>query len=288
MAQSPAHRFGQMIGQMLEEIVRPELERFCLSRGLYLDQKGKRGKARPGRKVSWADKFGNLHDLDFVIEKDGTSHTRGRPLAFIEVAWRRYTKHSRNKAQEIQGAILPIVEQHPWDKPFLGCVLAGIFTKGALDQLKSTGFEVLYFPYDTVVAAFNRVGIDVDFDENTPDEKFAKCVGLIEGLTDQRRQRLFESLLKPNGKRLEHFLESLRKSLDRMVDEVLIVPLFGNANQFKSAKEAVDFLAAYSESDKPAKFKKYEVIIRFSNGDRIQGSFEDKKNALEFIGYAVA
>jgi len=140
MATSPAHKFGQIIGDLLEEIITPQLHEFCIRRNLYLDKKGDRGTARDGKKVSWEDKFGNHHDLDFVIEKGGTANARGRPIAFIEAAWRRYTKHSRNKAQEIQGAILPIAEKYEWDKPFLGAILAGVFTKGSLTQMRSSGF----------------------------------------------------------------------------------------------------------------------------------------------------
>lgn len=156
MAESPSHRFGQIIGNMLEEILLPVLLQFCEERGLYLDRHGERKNVRKGLKVSWEDKYGNAHDLDFVIEKDGSEHQRGRPVAFIEAAWRRYTKHSRNKAQEIQGAILPIVEKYKNDHPFLGVVLAGVFTEGSLDQLKSVGFEVVYFPMKRLLRRSGR------------------------------------------------------------------------------------------------------------------------------------
>ena len=89
MALSPSHRFGQIIGDLLEEVMGPQFEIFCSSRGLYLDKSGVRGAARDGKKVSWLDKYGNSHDLDFVIEKGGSANVRGRPLAFIEAAWRR-------------------------------------------------------------------------------------------------------------------------------------------------------------------------------------------------------
>ena len=174
MAESPAHRFGQIIGSLLENVVRPQLEDFCQKQGLYLDHQKRDRPARRGRKVTWEDQFGNTHDLDFVIERNGTDETIGSPVAFIEVAWRRYTKHSRNKAQEIQGAILPLAEKYKWNNPFLGTVLAGAFTEASLAQLRSMGFQVLYFPYDTLVAAFQTESIDIGFDESTQTRRSAR------------------------------------------------------------------------------------------------------------------
>ncbi|MHC5829777.1 MAG: DNA methyltransferase, partial [Nostoc sp.] len=107
-----------------------------------------------------------------MIEVDGTDNKLGRPVAFIESAWRRYTKHSKNKAQEIQGAILPIIELHHLSAPFYGVVLAGDFTKPALEQLKNNGFGVIYIPYKGVVSAFQVIDFDVAFDEDTPDESY--------------------------------------------------------------------------------------------------------------------
>jgi len=180
VAESPAHRFGQLIGGLLESIVEPHLESFCQRRGLYLDNQKRTRPARKGRKVTWKDLYENSHDLDFVIERDGDDQTLGRPVAFIEVAWRRYTKHSRNKAQEIQGAILPLAEKYKWSNPFLGTVLAGVFTEGSLEQLRSLGFQVLYFPYTTLVSAFGSESIDIEFDESTADEVFHQCTEAIE------------------------------------------------------------------------------------------------------------
>src|SRR5580704_9137570 len=125
--------------------------------------------ARGGKKVVWEGKYDNSHSLDFVIEAGGDEDTIGQPIAFIESAWRRYTKHSKNKAQEIQGAILPIAEKHRFCAPMLGCIFAGEYTAGALNQLKSIGFKVLYLTYDSVIEAFESVGVDARFDESTRD-----------------------------------------------------------------------------------------------------------------------
>jgi len=173
MAESLSHKFGQIIGDLLELALEPHLQKFASKHKLYLDKKGVR-KARSGKKVTWTDTRENKHDLDFVLERGGTENTIGVPVAFIESAWRRYTKHSRNKAQEIQSAILPLATKYKSSSPFVGVVLAGVFTNGALTQLKSLGFGVLYFPYETVVIALSKFGINAAFEEKTAEADFRK------------------------------------------------------------------------------------------------------------------
>ena len=92
MAKSPSHKFGQIIGHLTEDIMYPLLLKYCKKNNLYLDKSGPR-PARKGKTLSWIDKYGNVHDLDFVIEKKGTKEQIGTHVAFIESAWRRYTKH---------------------------------------------------------------------------------------------------------------------------------------------------------------------------------------------------
>src|ERR1051325_9331170 len=159
MAESHSHTFGQIIGDLLETAIQPHLEKFAAENKLFLDKKGER-LIRKGKKVSWKDIKDNIHDLDFVLERNGTNESLGIPVAFIETAWRRYTKHSRNKAQEIQGAILPLVETYKNSGPFIGAILAGVFTKGALEQLSSLGFSVLYIPYQNIIKILARHDID--------------------------------------------------------------------------------------------------------------------------------
>ena len=171
MAKSYSHAWGQKIGEVLEAAILTLLTGFAEEHLVFLDKRGPR-TARPNQKGTWIDINGNKHDLDYVLEKGGSDDQVGRPVAFIEAAWRRYTKHSRNKAQEIQGAIIPLVQTHRNSAPFIGAILAGVFTEGALQQLRSHGFAILYFPYDGIVRAFAQVGIDASFDEGTDEEVF--------------------------------------------------------------------------------------------------------------------
>lgn len=286
MADSPSHRFGQIIGDLLEEIMTPKFQAFCDERGLYLDKKGIRGEARDGKKVAWLDKYGNSHDLDFVIEKGGNANVRGRPLAFIEAAWRRYTKHSRNKAQEIQGAILPIAEKHDWDKPFLGVILAGVFTAGSLTQMRSSGFEVALFPYPSIIAAFKSVRISAEFDENTPDAVFQRTIKQIETLTSRRRAKLKQHLMSSNQKLLDHFFAEFQATLDRQIEQIILIPLHGKQNEFGTVGEAITFVRNYREDAfRDGAFRKYEIIVRYSNNDKIEASFQDKEKAVNFLRY---
>jgi hypothetical protein len=194
MAQSPSHRFGQIIGDILESAVYPVLHAVAIDLGLYLDAKGERKARGTRRKVAWVDGQGNTHDLDYVFESGGDSNRIGAPRAFIEIAWRRYTKHSRNKAQEIQGAILPLAERYANHHPFLGVILAGVFTEGSLNQLRSHGFTVLYFPYESIIAAFASAGVDAAFDETTPDSILRRRVKQYETLSAKKREGIADFL----------------------------------------------------------------------------------------------
>jgi hypothetical protein len=285
MAASPAHRFGQIIGGLLEAVVRPQLEAFCQQQGLYLDHQQKTRAARRGRKVTWEDQYGNTHDLDFVIERNGTDAAIASPVAFIEVAWRRYTKHSRNKAQEIQGAILPLAEKYRWNNPFLGAILAGIFTEGSLEQLWSMGFHVLYFPYETLVAAFQDSAIDIRFDEATSDATFRRTVEKIEAASDSTMTRIRDRLVQANVQETRGFLEALYLRLGRQVIRVLVVPLYGRVNEFAAIESAIRFLDEHRIYEGSGEFRKYEVFVEFSNGDKVQAFLDSKQRVREFLEF---
>jgi hypothetical protein len=287
MAKSPSHKFGQIIGSLLESVISPFLSEFAKEKHLYLDHQKNSRKARKGKKVTWEDAYGNVHDLDYVLERNGTNRMMGTPVAFIEVAWRRYTKHSRNKAQEIQGAILPLSKKFQWSNPFLGAVLSGVFTEGSLEQLRSLGFHILYFPYGTLVGAFAEEGIDIAFDETTPDATFRRCVKKIESASRRKTEKIKNHLVAANQEGINDFMDSLGQRLDRMVEKVVIIPLYGRSSEFATIHDAIEFLDQYRICEGCDDFRKYEVLVTFSNGDRVEGSFKDKGKAREFLRFVI-
>jgi hypothetical protein len=283
LAQSPTHKFGQIIGDLVEESVREPLEAVAKKHALYLDYKHPRPVRGGKNKVSWKDAKGNIHDLDYVLEAGGSEEVQGRPKGFIEIAYRRYTKHSRNKAQEIQGAIGPLSETYKDDHPFLGAVLAGVFTEGSLTQLRSHGFSVLYFPFESIVAAFAKVNVDAAFDEDSPDAEVQAKVKACQELAPSDWDKVIRTLRKVHRKEFEQFMHELEISLTRSVKSVLVLALHGKSCDVTTIDAAIRFIEHYDESGGQMEFVRYEVNVRYTNGDEIRGTFESKTEAIKFL-----
>ena len=283
MAQSPSRTFGQKIGELLEEFLYPLLLEVAEKRKLYLDYQHAR-EARNGRKkVTWKDSKGNTHDLDFVLEAGGSETQLGSPKAFIEGAWRSYTKHSRNKAQELQGAIIPLAETYHHHHPFLGVVLAGVFTEGSLAQLRSHKFGILFFPQPSIVAAIAVVGIDAYFNEETPDAQVKKKLRAYERLKPAERSKIVEHLRKTHADDVQNFLNLLEATLTRKLIRIAVLTLHGPNQEVATVDDAVKYVENYDETKAATPFACYELTARYSNGDKITGEFSNKLDAVTFL-----
>ena len=285
MAQAPVHKLGQMIGDFIEKYFEGELLQICQERRMYLDVVGKTRKARRGKKVSWNDVYGNKHDLDFVIERGGSDEELGTPAALIECAWRRYTKHSKNKAQEIQGAVLPIAEKYKYHKPFLGAILAGFYTEPSVKQLNSCGFETVYFKYQDIVKAFSTVGVDIQYDEQTTDESAEQKVLALKALSNSQYQNVFNKIAQLSHAEIDAFKNKLRNALDRQITQVVIAPLYGSNLTFRTIDAAVNYLKGHDFQNPPqnAGLMKIFVQVRHSNGDHVSGDFANNITATDFL-----
>ena len=284
MAVSPSHRFGQIIGNMLEEMFKPVLESIALKNDFYFDAVGKSRAARKGKKLSWKDCYDNTHDLDFVIEKGGSDDALGTPAAFIECAWRRYTKHSKNKAQEIQGAVLPIADRFIENRPFLGAILAGEFTAPSLTQLRTSGFNLIYIPYIVIVEAFIAEGLNIGFDEDTSTDELTSKVREIELADRAKIQRVEQRIKVAMKNEINEFCNGLELSLTRSVKEIVISPMFGNSQTFYDLKDAELFLRNFdSEQVTDLRFGYFRIFAVYGNGDEIQAKFESLELALSFL-----
>lgn len=282
MAEAPGHRLGQIIGDALELAIEPILRSFAEEHDLYLDKKEPR-PARDGVKCTWVDSLGNAHDLDFVLERGGTSKKIGTPVAFVETAWRRYTKHSRAKAQEIQGAILPLLTTHSKVKPFAGAVVAGRWTDGALQQMVSSGLSVLHIDYPEIVEVFKTVGIDIDSKEDTPDSYLQEQVDAWTYLSPETQSSVGEALRNCVPGRFTTFRQQLERSISRVVRRITVLPLHGVAVEFGSVGEAIEMIESYTPPEMTPGLVRFEVIVSYTNGDRIDAEFGSAVDAMDFL-----
>ena len=304
MAEAAGHKWGQFVGEYCEKAIEPFFQAFAKKHGLFLDKKGprparnkeepkpaaKRKFSRPAKPkkpknvlVKWLDSYGNQHSLDYVFERGGTPERIGTPVAFIESAWRRYTKHSRNKAQEIQGAILPIADRHHFCAPFLGCILVGDYTAESMTQLRSVGFKLLHLSYESMIEAFASVGIDARTDEDTPDSVHEARMAQWQALPTRKQTRVWANLIKLNQRDLDEFMLHLERAVVRQINTVRVIPLHGIGKECLSVAEAIAFVEKYDEHAASGPLLKYEVIIRYDNGDKVDAQFTDRASTIEFL-----
>lgn len=280
MANSPSHILGEIIGNFFEDVMKSPISKLCRKHKLYLDTVGLR-PARTTKKISWIDINGSSHDLDYVIERNGTSNKIGTPIAFIELAWRRYTKHSKNKVQEISGAILPIAEKYKEFAPFKGAILSGVFTQSSINQLENQGFHVLYIPFDRIAGAFKKFGVDIYFDEDTSVKELYAIIDRIKECNEL--DRIGKELLKTNKKAIDIFINALEISIKRQIDYIFVLPLHGKEMRFGTPNAAIIFIKEYSEMPEDATINSYVIGIYFNDGSHINCVFKDKEMAVDFL-----
>lgn len=179
--------------------------------------------------------------------------------------------------------MLPLLITHRNNAPFAGAILAGVFAAGALEQLRSQGFSVLYFPYEVVIAAFDKVGIDARFEEDTPEAEFSDKVEAWEALSSSQRDTVAEGLVDVNSEEVTQFISELRATITRQVRSVRIMPVHGLVVEKDSVEEAISFIQDYSEDPSPQPFTRYEVEVLYNNGNEIGGKFQDKGSVIQFL-----
>jgi hypothetical protein len=79
------------------------------------------------------------------------------------------------------------------------------------------------------------------------------------------------------------FFDSLEVSLTRRLLRISIAALHGSTVEVVTVADAINFIEKYDEKQTVGGFVRYEVNVRYSNGDKITGEFEDKTTAVVFL-----
>ena len=161
--------------------------------------------------------------------------------------------------------------------------MAGEFTQGALEQLKSLHFNVVHIPYPAVIAAFQQVNIDAYTHEGIPDEVVLEKIQQWDQLSSQKKRLVAKTLFASQEEEVSQFYDALAQTVTRKIDEIIILPLHGLRFRTTSISEAKALLEDYNENSTQSRFERYEVQIRFMNNNEIIGKFNDKPSAIEFL-----
>jgi hypothetical protein len=62
-----------------------------------------------------------------------------------------------------------------------------------------------------------------------------------------------------------------------------VIPLYGRSNEFLTIADAMRFLDEHPIYEGSGDFRKYEIRVEFSNGDKVEASFEAKAKVKEFL-----
>jgi hypothetical protein len=241
---SAGHKLGQLLGDWFEQhFVYPLLQQVGDRLKLYLDSRF-RVRAARGEKLIWRDEDGNDVDYDFVMEMDDTEAARGIPVAFFESFWRRGARHSKDKARDDSGKLMPMQEVHPTAR-FLGIVAGGVFTAPATQLVRSRGIDLFYVPKAKIVSAFQSLGLTVDYPDKAKEEAKVAVLKTFEaGFTENAKLKAAAKLRELIGKPdIDSYVARVRGALGALPQEIRFIARNDSASAvFESILDATAFL----------------------------------------------
>ncbi|CAH0417566.1 hypothetical protein KAR50_00450 [Periweissella fabaria] len=286
MANSPSHVLGTAIGGLFEDTLKYYLKDLADADNLFMDYQHPRIARNNKKKVTWKDNKNNSHDLDIVLEKNGSEEKLGKPVAFIEMAWRRYTKHSKNKAEEIGDVLTALNETFSSTKPFFGAVIVGEWTRSAILQLESKGIVVAEIQYKNFVNTIKSItNIDIGTEEDTSEDDLQKkATDLVEHLSkEQNKEKVIKKIIDDNSLTLKKFKIGLQNHLQRQIAEIVVSTLYGQPKNFSDITTAVNYLNAETSPDSSLPIDHIYIMIKYNNGSEVTGRYKTVPETIQFL-----
>lgn len=245
---SSGHKLGQLVGDWFQDyFVCPMLQSIAERLGLYLDHRMRARSARP-LGICWKDEDGNEVDYDFVLELGGTDEKLGVPVAFLECFWRRGARHSKDKARDDSGKLMPMRDTYPTSR-FLGIIASGQFTAPAREMIASRQIDLFYLPKQKIVDAFMQLDMAMDYDDKSSEGVKAQIARDFERmLTKETKVAAAKALLSlMSSTVIDGYLSRVRASLSALPQEIRISGEKRSAPKtFEDVQSAGEFLRSSS------------------------------------------
>lgn len=273
---SSGHKLGQLIGDWYEKFfVLPLLQKVGTSLNLFVDSRFISREVREG-KILWNDLDGNSVDYDYVLELGGSKTKLGIPVAFIECFWRRGARHSKDKARDDSGKLMPMRETYPTAR-FLGIVSAGTFTTPARELVRSRDIDLFYVPKDKIVNAFASCGLVMDYPDKLPEDDKACIVEKFNGqFTLLKMKAVQEKLIELIGQAtIESYVDRVRATLSALPQEIRFILRHNSMPiTFESVNDATNFLNS-PNFNMTSPIESYLYQITYSDGSEFEKSVDD-------------
>lgn len=268
---SSGHKLGQLIGDWFEQhFVFPLLRKVADELKLFVDNRFIERPVRSG-KIIWKDIDGNEVDYDFVLELNGTETQIGIPVGFIESFWRRGSRHSKDKARDDSGKLMPMRETYPTAR-FLGIVSAGDFTRPARELVLNREIDLFYIPKDKIVKAFEKNDLIMDYPDGANEERKRQIAsGFEANFSIQKKQEVVASLIELIGKAtIASYTDRVRSKLSALPQEIrFFLRQDSKPVIFESLVEATEFLRAPNFAmDNPQESYLYQIT--YSDGSEFE------------------
>ncbi|WP_069470963.1 hypothetical protein [Candidatus Marithrix sp. Canyon 246] len=273
---SSGHKLGQLIGDWYEEyFVLPLLQGVGKSLNLFVDSRFINRNVREG-KILWDDLDGNSVDYDYVLEIGGSDDKLGIPVAFIECFWRRGARHSKDKARDDSGKLMPMRETYPTAR-FLGIVSAGDFTKPARDLVRSREIDLFYVPKEKIVKAFSSCGLIMDYPDKLSEDDKAKIVEKFnKHFTVSKKKAVKKALIElASQATIESYVDRVRATLSALPQEIrLILRHDSMPIAFESVAAATKFLKS-PNFNMILPIESYLYQVTYSDGSEFEKSLDN-------------
>ena len=72
-------------------------------------------------------------------------------------------------------------------------------------------------------------------------------------------------------------------TISRQIERIIILALHGDVHETRTIDDAIKFIQGYVNDGRTKPIERYEIEVRYNNGDSIHGNFKDKEAAIAFL-----
>ena len=91
--------------------------------------------------------------------------------------------------------------------------------------------------------------------------------------------------LSLNESQIGGFLTALDKVLGKRIDKLYLIPLHGRAYEFRTTDEPASCVREYKDDDASLPLVKYEIFVKYTNGNEIRSQFQEREESYTFLEY---